>query len=237
MNIAKRAPRWAFAAAAAFLLPNRAQAHGLLPASEPPALAEPEPRPPTSWLPERLKTRSRWSFQFGVGIIGDTTPADYLDAGFNALDGEGQGLTYNFTVAYQFYEFDCRLGPLQLKPQLEAPFMLTLVDENTGDLFPDFNLGVVLRWRDFPWNRFLYTTFAIGPGISYSTRVWEADRQRHPEDSDRSPWKFWMPVEITVALPRFPQHQLVAFIDHQSGGRIFDFGGVDAWGFAYRCQF
>jgi hypothetical protein len=136
-----------------------------------------------SWLPPALTNHSRWSFEFAVGIIGDTTPGDYLSMGFDRYDGPGSGLTYNFTAAYQVHEFDWKIGKRRLQPALEIPFMLTLVDEDSGNVIPDFNLGLVARWRDFPWNRYVYTTFAVGAGLSYSSEVWTADNGRHPGDS------------------------------------------------------
>jgi len=177
-----------------------------------------------------------WSFAFGVGVISDNTLADYLEPSFDKLHGPGGGLTYNFTVARRLHEFDWRIGKVHLNPQLELPAMLTLVDENSGRVIPDLNIGIVLRWQNFPWNRYVRTTLAAGPGFSYAFDVWSAEAQRHPGE-DRSQMKFWLPIEFTVALPRYPQHQLLLFIDHQSGGTIFDRGGVDAWGLGYRFEF
>jgi hypothetical protein len=179
----------------------------------------------------------KWSFEFGVAVISDNTPADYTEPKLNKLHGPGGGETYNFTVARRIHQFEWSIGSVTLRPQLEVPARLTLVDENTGRLIPDLNLGLVLRWRDFPWNRLLRTTLAAGPGLSYSFQVWTADFQRHEEDEERSRLKFWLPIEFTVALPWYPRHQLVAFIDHQSGGTLFDRGGVDAWGLGYRFEF
>lgn len=177
-----------------------------------------------------------WSFEFGVGVISDNTPSDYTDAGFERLDGPGGGVTYNFTFSRQCAEFDWKICGLNLNPQLERVAMLTLVNENSGKVFPDLNVGLVFRWQDFPWNRLVRTTLAAGAGFSYSFQIWTADKQRHPGE-DRSRIKFWMPIEITAVLPRFPRHQIVAFIDHQSGGHVFDQGGVDTWGFGYRFEF
>lgn len=215
-----------------------------------PALAQdaaspPEPQltpgitAPPLWegVPEEAKTHGKWAFEFGVGIIGATTIPDWLRFNFVPLKGPGEGVTYNFTATYRLNEFDWRLGHARLQPDLELPFMLTLVDQRVGGLTPDINLGLVFRWRDFPWNHYVYTTFAIGGGLSYSFPSWTGDEQLHPEDSHRSNFKFWLPVEFTFALPRYPRHQLTVFIDHQSGGHIFDFGGVDAWGFGYRFLF
>ena len=135
------------------------------------------------------------------------------------------------------YQFHWNVGAVTLRPEFEVPARITLVDENTGRVIPDLNIGFILRWRDFPWNKYLRTTLAAGPGFSYSFQVLTADYQRHPEDEERSRLKFWLPIELTVALPWFPEHQLVAFIDHQSGGTLFDRGGVDTWGFGYRFEF
>jgi hypothetical protein len=178
-----------------------------------------------------------WSFEFSVGVVSDNTLADYLDPKFVKLRGPGGGVTYNFTVTRRLYQFHWNIGGITLRPELEVPARLTLVDENSGRVIPDFNLGVAVRWRDFPWNKFVRTTLAAGPGLSYSVDPWTGDYQRHPEDPDRSRLKFWLPIELTLALPCFPQHQLVGFIDHQSGGRMLDRGGVDAWGLGYRLEF
>lgn len=189
-------------------------------------------------MPEIAPTNaSRWSLAFGIGIIGETTPGDYLRLGFDRLSGPGEGLTYNVTVGYQLHEFNWEVGSRKFQPALELPFMLTLVDQKEGGLTPDLNLGVLVRWRNFPWNRYVRTTFGIGAGLSYSFDDWTADEQRHPDDPDRSNLKFWMPVEITFSLPGHPEHEVFLFIDHQSGGHILDPGGIDAWGFGYRFHF
>lgn len=190
---------------------------------------------PERWL-EKVTTLERWSFSVGLAVISDTRVHDYFSLNYKNFDGPGSGLTYNFTAAYRLREFDWDLWKFRVRPQLELPFMLTLVDEDSYEMFPDYNLGLKFRWRDFPWNRYVATTFAIGGGVSYSARIWTADQLRH-EGEHRSHLKYWLPLEFTMALPRHPQHQLLLFIDHQSGGWMFDTGGVDAWGAGYRVQF
>jgi hypothetical protein len=177
-----------------------------------------------------------WAVEFGVGVISDDTVADYFKPELNKLHGPGGGQTYNVTVTRRIKEFDWRLWRLHLRPQIEAPARFTLVDENTGRVIPDVNLGLAFRWRDFPWNRFVRTSLSIGGGLSYSFQIWTAEYQRHPGE-ERSRLKFWLPAEFTFALPKWPEHQIVAFADHQSGGTLFDTGGVDAWGFGYRFEF
>lgn len=201
--------------------------------------ASPDSTPGLQYEPavEKPTSSGVWSVEFGVGVISDNTLADYLDAEFTKLDGPGGGLTYNITVARQIKQFDWAIGKTHLDPQLEVPFRLTLVDEKAGRIIPDVNLGVTMRWRNFPWNRFVYTTLSAGAGLSYSSPVWTADIQRHENGEYRSKLKFWLPMELTLSLPNHRNYQLTLFLDHQSGGRVFDYGGVDAWGLGFRYVF
>ena len=180
----------------------------------------------------------RWSFEFGVGIISDNKPIDYLDFNLHPLKGPGSGHTYNFTIARRIADFDWKVGnTIHLRPQIEVPFRLIIVDQQEGGVIPDVNLGVTFRWRNWPWNRIVATTFSIGVGLSYSSPVWTADIQRHQNQLPRSEVKFWMPLEFTFALPKYPNYQITAFGDHRSGGAIFDVGGIDAWGLGIRVVF
>jgi len=185
---------------------------------------------------EESSEKGKWSVAFAVCNISDNTLGDYTSADFKDLKGPGSGETYNLTVARRIHEFAWNFGKYTMRPQLEVPFMLTLVDDQLQGVIPDFNIGVVIRWQNFPWNKFIYTTLSAGPGFSYATKIWTADYQRHPGE-DRSNMKFWLPIEFTMALPQHKNVALVAFIDHQSGGHIFDQGGVDAWGFGVKVGF
>lgn len=42
----------------------------------------------------------------------------------------------------------------------------------------EFNSLLVARWRLFPWDKYLDTSFAIGDGISYATEVPEIEEKR-----------------------------------------------------------
>jgi hypothetical protein len=182
------------------------------------------------------KADDLWAFQFGVSIISDNTLRDYFNGNFKRLFGPGGGLTYNLEIARRLKRYDWTIGQVHLHPEWEMPFRLTLVGDRVQGVIPDVNLGFRFRWRDFPWNRYLATTMAVGGGLSYTFEVWTGDFQRHP-GQERSQWKFWLPMELTMALPQWPRYQLTAFIDHRSGGRIFDRGGIDTWGFGFRVVF
>ena len=177
-----------------------------------------------------------WSIQFGVAVISKSDIGQILTGGFNRADGDAGGLLYSLTVNWTAHRFKIPCFGRTLTPQFEPYLTLTLVDENSRSVFPDYNGGVGLRWVDFPWNKWIRTTFFMGIGLSYSSSIYTADLERHPGE-DRSYLKFDWPIQFSLALPRWPQHQLVLFNDHQSGGHVFDQGGVNSFGMGYRFQF
>ena len=177
-----------------------------------------------------------WAFEFGVASITKNS-INELTTGQAALGrGPAGGEIYAFTASRRLGELEWTIGGHTFRPQLELPFTLEMVDENGRDPFLDFNLSFNVRWVDFPWNEHVATTFSMGVGLSYSHHVYLMDIERHPDD-DRSHLKFNWPIALTFANPDHPEHQAMFFILHQSGGHIFDKGGVNSLGFGYRFDF
>ena len=177
-----------------------------------------------------------WSVQLGVAFISDNNVEEIFAGEFDRAKGDAGGQLYSLMVNWKAHRFEIPFRERTLTPQFEPYLNLTLVDENSGSLFPDYKGGVGFRWVDFPWNRWVETTFFTGIGLSYSSRIYAIDRRRHPGD-ERSHLKFDWPIQFTFALPQQPQHQLVIFIDHKSGGHVFDEGGVNSVGIGYRLEF
>ena len=125
------------------------------------------------------------------------------------------------------------MGDCQVSPLLELPFTLGIVDENGRSPFLNYAASFEVRWRDFPWNEYVSTTAAMGLGLAYSSKIFLMDKLTH-QGWHRSNVKFNWPIELSLALPQFPQHQVTVFIMHQSGGHIFDRGGINNFGFGYR---
>ncbi|MCL4180290.1 MAG: hypothetical protein KJ072_21420 [Verrucomicrobia bacterium] len=186
---------------------------------------EPAPRGPRNW-----------SIQTGVAVISNSDIGEILTGGLNRADGDAGGLLYSLTANWTARRFEIPCRERILRPQFESYFTLTLVDQDHDAIFPDYNGGIGFRWVDFPWDKWLDTTLFMGIGLSYSSEVYVVDRERHPNE-DRSHLKFDWPIQFTFALPRWPQHQLVLFNDHQSGGHVFDEGGVNSFGIGYRFEF
>jgi len=82
----------------------------------------------------------------------------------------------------------------------------------------EFNGLFTLRWLTFPWNKYIITTFAVGDGLSYATRTPKLEEEIHGKTSL---FLNYLMVELTFALPEFPQWSLVWRVHHRSG--IFGF--------------
>jgi hypothetical protein len=76
----------------------------------------------------------------------------------------------------------------------------------------ELNALVIGRWVTFPWNAYLDTTFAVGEGISYATEVPALEREE-----GASQWLNYLLVEVTFALPKYPEWAIVGRIHHRSG--------------------
>lgn len=182
--------------------------------------------------------RGDWAFEVGVAMITDNNIEDFASPSFSLerVHGPSGGNIYTFTASRRLGELKWEIGGCTFTPQLEVPLTLEIVDENSRSPFLDFNASFAVRWIDFPWNEYVSTSFAMGVGLSYSSEIYLADIDRHP-DEDRSKLKINFPIQLTLALPEYPQHQIMVFIAHQSGGHMFDEGGVNSLGFGYRRGF
>lgn len=177
-----------------------------------------------------------WTFEFGIAFITENNIEDFTAGRYSVGRGQAGGEIYVLTASRRLGELEWNLGGNTFRPQLELPLTLEIVDENSRSPFLDYNVSFNVRWIDFPWNDFVNTSFSMGVGLSYSEKVYLMDIQRH-QNKDRSHLKFNWPIALTFANPNDPTHQVMFFILHQSGGRIFDKGGVNSVGFGYRRDF
>jgi hypothetical protein len=198
------------------------------------AYDQPAPGEPLVLAEPRTSSTRDWGVQFGVAVISQNNVGQIF-AGEPA-EGAAAGEIYLLTLSRTVHRFQIRVGGLSLTPEVEPYVTLGLVDESERAPFPDYNGGVAIRWVDFPWNKWIKTTLFVGIGLSYSAHIYTVDYERHPGE-ERSHLKFDWPIQITFAIPRWPQHQFVLFNDHQSGGHIFDEGGVNSLGIGYRFEF
>lgn len=89
--------------------------------------------------------------------------------------------------------------------------------------FGDMDEGEVwgamyVRFTDFPWNNFLYTTLALSTGLNYATGISDFEKRA----SELNPpggthvMHYFSP-ELTFALPNHKDRQLVLRLHHRSG--------------------
>ena len=72
-----------------------------------------------------------------------------------------------------------------------------------------------LRWRQFPWNDFLTTSFAVYPiGPSYVANLSPAEVSK---DGKSSNWLNFFSIELTLAAPSTPQLEALFRLHHRSG--------------------
>lgn len=177
-----------------------------------------------------------WAFEVGVAFITENNIEDFAEGRYAIARDAAGGEIYALTASRRLGELEWKLGGHTFRPQIELPLTLEIVDENARKPFLDYNISLNVRWVDFPWNDRVRTTFSMGLGLSYSEKVYLMDIERHP-GKRRSHLKFNWPIALTFASPDHPAHQGMLFILHQSGGRIFDKGGVNSVGLGYRLDF
>jgi hypothetical protein len=178
-----------------------------------------------------------WAVEFGVGVMSSNDTVGDITGQFETLTGEYGADIYKLSVYYTVTEFQWEMGNRTFYPQLEMFPSITRFEENNGDNYYNINFAGTFKWTDFPWNKYLYTTLASGVGLGYFEQINNYDRKKHV-NQERSQWKFYWPIQLTLALPKFKRHQLVLYNDHWSGGfGIFDDGGFDTYGIAYRFIF
>jgi hypothetical protein len=188
--------------------------------------------------PDKNDHLGLWAYEIGCAFITSNKIEEILfsPGQTNVESGDEGGEIYTFTASRRLGELEWRMADKIFHPQMEMPLTLEIVNEHSRKPFLDYNAAFMMRWIDFPWNSYVETSLAMGVGLSYSSKVYLMDRKTHDE-MDRSHLKIYWPLQITFASPKLPEHQVILFISHQSGGHIFDVGGVNSVGFGYRHGF
>ena len=95
-----------------------------------------------------------------------------------------------------------------------------------GQSHVEVNLAVFHRWRQFPWNRSVRTTMAIGNGFSYAfdDPLLEAT---NPSNDGTRRLQSYLGFEVTLAPPTWEHFSFLLRIHHRSTVAGL-FGGVDS---------
>lgn len=132
----------------------------------------------------------------------------------DATFGETLRFEADMSSSYRFFgaALNKRLLTLWSRLEVEGEFQVLkhYGSQNQGELV---GLGV-LRWRTFPWDRWLQTGVAFGAGVSVATEEPELEL-KNKNDSSRA--LAYLLVEGEFGLRRFPQWTIVGRIHHRSG--------------------
>ncbi len=122
---------------------------------------------------------------------------------------------YSLEVSHQLAaDNPVRLFFQPLVTTVEVAANGTYRDDPVGSIY-EFNPYFLVRWANFPWNKYLATSFAIGEGISYDTQPLPME---YDEEGNPGPRLLnYLMFEATFALPKYPQLELVWRIHHRSG--------------------
>lgn len=124
-----------------------------------------------------------------------------------ALELEGQLAKY-----FGNYTFECDSEECQALPPDQRA-------RKTQDHM-EINAVLVWRWLDFPWDRYIDSSFAVGEGLSYATSVPAVEENLHMETFgfayETSTLLNYLMFEMAFSLPDYRQWQLVARIHHRS---------------------
>jgi len=99
--------------------------------------------------------------------------------------------------------------------------------------------AVYVRYRGFPWDRYLLTSVALSTGLNYASAVSELEQEKARDGEGSRLMHFFSP-EVTFALPRYPDTELLFRIHHRSGvfGVVSDaFGGMQYATFGLRIRY
>jgi hypothetical protein len=88
--------------------------------------------------------------------------------------------------------------------------------------YEEYVLSILLRYDNFPWNKFLHTSLGVGDGLSITSEL--SKREVQSRGSSRR-FLHYLTVELAFTLPRYPKYSLVYKIHHRSGVAGL-FGGV-----------
>lgn len=83
-------------------------------------------------------------------------------------------------------------------------------------LIYEFDPYLNFRWKSFPWNNFVTTTFSIGDGLSYATGL--PLREEHDSSNNNAKHLLnFLVIEASFAAPKYPDIEFVVRVNHRCG--------------------
>jgi len=123
-------------------------------------------------------------------------------------------LSADFDDSYQLYALTLskKIGSLSknIDMELEGQIVKHIGDQHHFEINPVF----ILRWLSFPWNHKIYTTFAVGEGLSYATKIPEIEKE-YSEETAR--FLNYLLFEFTFSKKQSSNWNFIIRVHHRSG--------------------
>lgn len=156
----------------------------------------------------RKDCRPWWDKGWAITLYSGPVTSQTSSKLFGDMDFEGAGIVVLAGSKELFYVWDNRLN-FELESQIAQHFG----KQDHTEINP---IVFIARWRDFPWNETLPTTFAIGDGLSIATENPKLEVKRRGRKETNKVLNYVM-AELTLSLPEIPQWAFVARYHHRSG--------------------
>jgi hypothetical protein len=125
----------------------------------------------------------------------------------------------------------------RLRRDLQLEWELQGVKHFGRQTHVEANALLLARWQRFPWNDWVYTTFALGEGLSLASRTPPLEVERH-QQSGSQPLLNYLAIELTLASSSSSPWTGLMRIHHRSGawgtiGGVYGASNVLAFGVRY----
>lgn len=164
---------------------------------------------------QSVSAGKQWSWLLYRGFTSDNTLGQILGGRFHYI---GEDL-YSLELGYRLAEdnfFRRLLGPLVSAIEITGNVSYRVGGGNPQNIL-ELVPYIAFRWEQFPWNNYVYTTVAIGEGVSYVSEVPVIEQRTTGSDGKTGRFINYLMLEVTAALPRYPELSLVFRIHHRSG--------------------
>lgn len=189
----------------------------LMPTSESMDPKSTKPSEPASWRHSGdVYDKYTWGVMGYVGLM--TNSELYHDMVFD-YGSIGNGTLYTLEVNRQLSRDNWArryLAPLLFASTIELATNVTYETDPTGPLW-ELNPYFIVRWREFPWNNTVLTTFGIGEGISWASHVPQQEIDAEDEPGNSRKLLNYLMTELTFSLPNHPEWQVMYRLHHRSG--------------------
>mgnify|MGYP000845698867 CR=1 FL=1 len=161
-----------------------------------------------------------WKGQTAESNLGDIGLVDYtekhnpreaIDLEYPNTDEIAYGVEFSRRISRQLPLFRFIEDYVN---ETEAALTLTYRESQTKTIY-EVGPGIVFRWRDFRWDKYVRTTVGFSEGVSYASDIPD---QEETEGRFSKHFMNLLTFEVTLAPPNHPQAELSLRIHHRSAG-------------------